>query len=59
MIESGNTVSVTSGKQKPQQLIRVIGVGSHHRADLVGKLAQRQITMTGNYAAPRCICQSW
>jgi len=39
VIESGNTVSVTSGKQKPQQLIRVIGVGSHHRADLVGWLA--------------------
>lgn len=57
MIESGNTVSVTSGKQKPQLLIRVIGVGSHHRADLVGWLACERLqagTTTNHYDWQLC-----
>jgi len=57
VIESGNTVSVTSGKQKPQPLIRVIGVGSHHGADLVGWLACDRLqagTTTNHYDWQLC-----
>jgi hydrogenase maturation protease len=55
--ETGNTVSVTSGKQKPQPLIRVIGVGSHHGADLLGWLACERLqagTKTNHYDWQLC-----